>query len=233
MPESRLVEQPNNRGTAVAIVYALARIARTAPDTSVALFPSDHFIEDDAEFMRHVQYAFETVEERPEQTVLLGIAPDRPEPAYGWVEFGRPLSVERTRIFRVRRFWEKPSAEVALDLMARGCLWNSFVLVARLSTLLRLVMVAQPSLYASFCEIPSELGTAYEQESVRSLYARLKPVDFSSEILARVPRNLAVLPVSGVAWSDLGEPQRVLDTLVRVGLQPRWAAGFEAQDEAG
>jgi mannose-1-phosphate guanylyltransferase len=223
VPASRLVVQPGNRGTAAAIVYALLRMNQTAPEVSVALFPSDHYVDDDAEFMRHVEYAFEAVEERPEQTVLLGIAPDAPETGYGWIEYGKPVA-ERELIFRVRRFWEKPPAEVALELMTRGCLWNSFVMVARLSTLLSLVIMAKPRLYAAFGPIRSQLGTALEQARAHSLYAKLGPEDFCSEILARFPINLAVLPVSGVVWSDLGEPKRVMDTMLRMGVRPRWAA---------
>jgi hypothetical protein len=47
---------------------------------------------------------------------------------------------------------------------------------------------------------------------------------FSSDVLARVLVNLAVLPVRGVEWSDLGEPARVMDTWTRLGTRPRWAA---------
>jgi len=223
LPGSRLLAQPENRGTAVAISYALFRMAQSAPEASVALFPSDHYIDDDAEFMRHVEYAFEVVEERPEHTVLLGIAPNRPEPGYGYIECGSDFWTERTRIFQVRRFWEKPRVEIAAELMAKGCLWNSFVMVARLSTLLGLIITAKPELYSAFGLIRRELGSGLEESKIRSLYAKLAPQDFSSEILARHPANLAVLPVRGVAWSDLGEPQRVMETLLQIGVQPRWA----------
>ncbi len=222
LPASRLLAQPNNRGTAVAIVYALLRMAQSAPDASVALFPSDHYFDDDAEFMRHVEYAFEAVEERPEQTVLLGIAPQRPEPAYGWIEYGSPFSAKGAGVFEVRRFWEKPPPEIAVRLMADGCLWNSFVMVARLSTLLSLVMAAKPELHAALRPLCRESDSQVEETRARALYARLAPQDFSSEILARFPARLAVLPVCGVAWSDLGEPQRVMDTLMQMGVQPQW-----------
>ena len=61
------------------------RAARIAPTASVAVFPSDHYVDSDTAFMRHVDAAFEAVEQRPELTVLLGIAPDRPESGYGWI----------------------------------------------------------------------------------------------------------------------------------------------------
>ena len=40
---------------------------------------------------------------------------------------------------------------------------------------------------------------------------RLRPTNFSKEILETHPERLAVLPVSGVGWTDLGDPRRVLD----------------------
>jgi len=52
-----------------------------------------------------------------------------------------------------------------------------------------------------------------EAEAARSVYARIPPIDFSSQVLAARPASLAVLPVSGVAWNDLGNPGRVLATL--------------------
>ncbi len=222
--KTQIIVQPEARGTAAAIVYALLRAARTAPAASVAIFPSDHYVDNDASFMRHVDTAFDAVEQRPEITVLLGIRPERAEPGYGWIEPAQSLALDRARIFEVRRFWEKPPQATAEKLLQRGCLWNSFVMVGRISTLLGLVIMARPGLYSSLAALRAYLGTALEEAKIKSTYARLAPVDFSSEILSRVPVNLAVLPVRGVEWSDLGEPARVMDTLARLQMRPQWAA---------
>ena len=34
-------------------------------------------------------------------------------------------------------------------------------------------------------------------------------MDFSRGVLDRGPRDLAVLPVSGIEWSDVGDPERL------------------------
>jgi len=86
IPLQNLVVQPENRGTATAIIYSLLRLANIVPNAAVALIPSDHYVDDDTAFMRHIDLAFEAVEARPELTVLLGITPDRPEAGYGWIE---------------------------------------------------------------------------------------------------------------------------------------------------
>jgi mannose-1-phosphate guanylyltransferase len=224
MRQQNLVIQPDNRGTAAAILYSLLRLSKLAPTAYVALFPSDHFVSDERHFMRHVDLAFDAVRLRPELTVLLGIAADSAETAYGWIEPGQPIGTEHASIFDVDQFCEKPSAELAKRLLDRGCLWNSFVMVARLSTLLGLIMVTLPELYRSFARISSTLLTSSEERSIGRLYASIGDADFSHDVLAMRPINLAVLPVRGCEWSDLGEPARVLEVLSRQKIQTRWNA---------
>ena len=222
LPEN-LVIQPENRGTAPAILYALLRLSKAAPDRFVAVFPSDHFVSDDRELMRYVDLAFDAVGSRPEMTALLGITAHAAEPGYGWIEPGE-LVVRRAPLFRVRRFWEKPSSDIASELLHAGCLLNSFVMVARVSTLISLIMVALPELFASFSKIHDLMGTSREPGAIERLYARIPTASFSNEVLERYPTHLGVLPVHGIEWSDLGEPQRVMAVLSRLGIHPEWKA---------
>jgi mannose-1-phosphate guanylyltransferase len=124
---THMVVQPENRGTAPAILYTLLRIAASAPDATVAIFPSDHYFGDDESFMEHVEAAFSAVDHNQESVVLLGIEPEMAEPSYGWIEPAESLFGGLSRaVSRVSRFWEKPTAGVAEHLLAGGCLWNSF-----------------------------------------------------------------------------------------------------------
>ncbi len=224
MRRQNLVIQPGNRGTGAAILYSLLRLAKLDPTGYVALFPSDHFISDERHFMRHVDLAFQVVRSRPELTVLLGIAADSAETAYGWVKPGQPIATTRASVFDVHQFWEKPSAETAKRLLDRAWLWNSFIMVARLSTLLGMVMLTVPDLYRAFARVSSSLLTSAEERTVENLYAAIEATDFSQDVLVRRPINLAVLPVRGCHWSDLGEPARVIEVLSRQKIQPRWNA---------
>jgi mannose-1-phosphate guanylyltransferase len=223
-PAELTVVQPGNRGTAPAILYALTRLADIAPDCTVTLFPSDHYVSDEAVFARYVVSAHEAVEERPELIILLGIAPDNPEPSYGWIEPGEDLGIECAEVSAVRRFFEKPNALLADQLWRTGSLWNSFVIVGRVSTLLAMFIIALPRLYVRFSAVREKLGTQCEQKTVELLYAGIADTNFSQDVLARSAVNLAVLPVRDVEWSDLGEPKRVIQALARSGVHPRWAA---------
>jgi mannose-1-phosphate guanylyltransferase len=219
-PPRSIVAQPENGGTAPAVLYALSRLAAMAPADPVVMLPSDHHVSDDAAFMARVECALNAVDVCPEVVVLLGIAPDRPEVEYGWIE---PAEVILGRspwpIYRVRRFWEKPSRPVAERLEAAGCLWNCFVVVARPSTLEQLIRRATPELHAAFAPLRAWLGTPGEQEAARSVYRRLPSTDLSRHVFQACAESLAVLPVSGVSWTDLGDPSRVHEAQARLGWQ--------------
>jgi mannose-1-phosphate guanylyltransferase len=220
-----LVEQPFNKGTAPAILYALLRIAAKSPQATVALFPSDHFFADDDEFMSHVDVAIDAVAFQPESVMLLGITPTAPETEYGWIEPQPSIlaSAERS-ITRVRKFWEKPDLGLATSLMERGCLWNSFVMVGRVDALLKMTRAALPEMYAAFAAIAHTFETAAEHEGVVELYSQLDDLNFSHHVLAERPQDLMVMRVSNVGWSDLGEPSRVLSALARIGVESHLAA---------
>ena len=224
LPSNLLLEQPANKGTAPAILYALLRVAAKSPHAIVALFPSDHFFADDEEFMAHVEIALDSVEVQPENVILLGITPTAAETEYGWIE-PQPsiLSHAQKSITRVRKFWEKPAANVASTLLAQGCLWNSFVMVGSAAALLKLTRAAMPELYNAFSAAVPTFETAKEHQAVAELYAHIDDSNFSHQVLAARSEDLMVMRVADVGWSDLGEPNRVLSALARIGVESQLA----------
>jgi len=141
--------------------------------------------------------------------ILLGVEPESPEVEYGWIE-PTPSDKGNAKVFGVRRFWEKPNQVLAQVLQLRGCLWNSFVMVGRRATLIELIEETLPDLTRAFLPIQRFMGTSLEATVAEAVYRWLPAADFSKGVLAGSAARLAVLPVSGVAWSDLGRPERVL-----------------------
>lgn len=211
-----LIVQPDNRGTAAAIAYGAFRLAEMDPAASVAVFPSDHWFSDDAELMRNVERAFALVSEFQELTVALGVAAERPEAGYGWFELGAPILNQDARLFEVRRFWEKPPAETTRAIWSAGAHRNSFILVAKVSALLSLILKTLPRLHSAFHRVRAVLGTMFEERTIESLYDDLPQLEFSQRVMARSPQALAVLAVGNLEWSDLGEPRRVLSLLKQI-----------------
>lgn len=84
--KSQLLVQPINKGTAPAILLSAIRIAHFSPSATIAFFPSDHHFSNEPQFMAQVENAFAAVPTVTEKITLLGIKPDKPEIAYGWIE---------------------------------------------------------------------------------------------------------------------------------------------------
>jgi mannose-1-phosphate guanylyltransferase len=227
VPARQKIVQPENKGTAPAILSGLLRVAAKHPDATVAFFPSDHFFTDDEAFMRSVDAAFETVRVNERSVLLLGIEPDAAETSYGWIEpadsifGGLPGGIAA-----VKRFWEKPNACVARRLMLGGGLWNSFVMVGKVESFLGTFREHLPKMYRMFTTGSS--GGRGEAEGYRSLYDRIDETNFSAEVLEQATDRLLVMRVAGVGWSDWGEPQRVLNSLEGLGVRPAWAASVAA-----
>jgi mannose-1-phosphate guanylyltransferase len=216
--------QPEDRGTATAILWAAHTIARRDPDAVAVVFPSDHYMEGEAEFMGHVLEVASFVRRHPKQHVLLGALASEADPQYGWIEAGEPIGHLRTgTVYRVRRFWEKPTAAEARVCLDAGALWNTFVLASRVATLGAVGEEALPGLSAGLARLAACAGAPEETRAIREAFALAPRANFSREVLERVPTGLAVSPLSSaVTWADWGTPERVIATLRRVGLRPRW-----------
>ena len=234
VPTRNLLIQPHNQGTAPAIVYSLTHLDAIVPGAVVGFFPADHYFECDEAFAASVNRAFLFAEQSEHHVLLLGVTPDCPEEAYGWIEPGvRLCAADRGSVFTVRRFWEKPSREKARLLMHAGCLWNSFIMVGRISAFLRMVRNSLPGLLASIMSMQTSLRPETQESRLRELYSKLPASNFSRDVLSVCPSDLAVLPVQGLGWTDLGDPERVLSVLklktgqMRFGSNPRHGAGVE------
>ncbi len=221
MPPSRLLVQPQNKGTTAAIVYSLMRVRAADARAVVAILPSDHHFQNVARFRRHLDRAFALAEAGSGRVILLGIVAANPDASYGWIEPGLALQARRcVGISRVLRFWEKPSNAQAAELMQHGCLWNSFVMVGRVDAYLALARKARPDLYSRFQVLERWLFTASEDAVLAELYDSISASGFSEDVLAANPRRLAVLRSDGLGWTDVGEPARLMSVLSRKKLHP-------------
>ena len=229
-PVPRALLQPSNKGTAPAILWPAYRVSRLAPGAVVAVFPSDHYVNPDRAFMAHVARAVRVVRERPDLVVLLGVDPGGPEEEYGWIEPGEPV-LGADGCVRVRGFWEKPTAERARLFFGAGFVWNTLVVVARADTLTALGRRHVPDVAACLETLEAHAAGQEDFAAVSEAYARMRPANFSREVLERETESLVMLRVRGVLWSDWGTPDRVVRTLRRVGMSPDWLETWSGRSE--
>ena len=212
LPDANVVSQPLNRGTAAGVLLPLLEILRRDPDATVVMLPSDHFVADEPVLEHAIGRALREVRGNPEGIVLLGIEPDSPDSEYGWIVPGGEVSDDA---FAVRSFVEKPPREFAEGLMARGGVWNSFVLVATGRALKALYLRRRPSLLHAIALAPRRSDGSLDPAALARLYASLPVSDLSRELLQGSEDRLRVVPVPFCGWSDLGTPDRLAECVRR------------------
>ncbi len=207
-----------NKGTAPPILHSLLGIEQIDDDAIVAVLPSDHHFSEERAFTAALESAFEIAAQHPGAVALLGASPQGVEVEYGWIATGPTIHGGGGAWLRVRGFFEKPSFHAASELLARGALWNTFVMVGHIRGFLEMVNASLADVVARLREGPLWVGAELHIEN--SLYERIPAVDFSWEVLSVQTRRLLALRMAGAGWSDLGRPERVLTVLEAAGLEP-------------
>lgn len=227
IPAGQLIRQPGNRGTGMGILLPLLHIYRKTPDATVVVLPSDHHIEDEDIFLATLERAITCARSDEKRAVLLGVTPDRPETDYGWVV---PRSERDDGTLEVSSFVEKPTQARARELMTRGGMWSSLVLVGKVPALFRLYDRAAHLLLHVFLR---SFQRNPDARNLESLYDITPPLDFSQDLLEACPELVRLLPMPNCGWADLGSPARVAACLrQRVGRRARHLRSLRGWNEA-
>lgn len=228
----RTLEQPANRGTAAAILWAAIWVERREPGATVVVVPSDHHLADDRGIADHLLALASLTESDPDRIFLLGARPARPETGYGWIEPGDVIEEAGSRpIHEVRRFLEKPAEDAARAMLQQGWLWSTLILVARATTLTSVGRNHLPSVLGPIEQAMRAADGQPAEAALRRAYAGIRGADFSRDMLELVPERLGVSILSDLEWSDLGTPERVLAAVRAPGSAPVWTAYADLADK--
>ncbi|HUL82285.1 MAG TPA: sugar phosphate nucleotidyltransferase [Gammaproteobacteria bacterium] len=233
LPAANVLVQPENRGTALGILFALLHILERDDLARVLVLPSDHHVSNEPALAAAMAQAVVRVRKEPSAIVLLGMPPEEPDPELGYIV---PALGAADRFASVSRFVEKPSSTEARGLIARGALWNSLIVAAHGQALLGAIARHDPALVDAM-RAAIRRSRAREPGALASLYPSLPTVDFSREVLEGREPLLRVLRVPACGWTDLGTVERVGKSLrasaprpvLRAALEPRATLSLERQ----
>jgi mannose-1-phosphate guanylyltransferase len=217
-PDVHVVIQPSNRGTAIGLMLPLAHVVERCPESTVAVFPSDHFVSNDDLFAAHIDAAFGIVEQDGEKIVLIGVRPLGADPDYGYVVAddespnGFPCGARL-----VSGFIEKPPPGLAQEIVGRGGLWNTLVVVFKARNFLSCLSAINARLYECFQRIRAARRGPGLSRTIEKIYTEAQPINLSTGVLEELPRRfpsqLLVLPLRGVYWCDCGSEVRLARVL--------------------
>jgi mannose-1-phosphate guanylyltransferase len=211
VPCDQILREPAARNTAPACALAAFLLERTAPDTVIGIFPSDHVVKDVGRFCEVLLTGIKLAA-AGDTIVVLGVPPTRAETGYGYIEVGAPLPTGDGGITarRVRRFTEKPEKAKAEEFLAAGNFaWNSGIFLWSARTLTGAIREHCSAMAPLLEKIAAAYGTAefgavfaevYPQcENISVDYAVLEPRSKKGEDSA----GIVCLP-GDFGWNDLG-----------------------------
>jgi mannose-1-phosphate guanylyltransferase len=212
----RVLQEPEGRGTGPGVFFPLAYIMAEDPESTMFVFPSDHFVYPEQSFLEEAERLACVAERYQDRVVLLAAPADRPETEYGWIEPGASLPYgDGAQI--VSGFVEKPAPAEAERYYRRGCYWNTMIMAAKAKTFWALGNLFMPAIMRKFEKLreriseimQGSIAPELEQVALMDAYRGLESGNFSRELLQRGPEWSVVVPMNDVKWSDWGNPARV------------------------
>ena len=182
----RVIVEPSPRDTAPAAVLACATVGRSDPGAVVGIFPTDHVIRDEREFVRSVREAAR------DRLVCLGIRPDRPATGFGYLACAS--APVKGRASRVARFVEKPDLARARRFLRSGrYLWNAGMFVWRADRFVEEARRTAPGIVGAVEKHLAGAKTAWSRVQRQS-------VDYA---VMEHARDVSVVPLEA-GWDDVG-----------------------------
>src|SRR5271166_702290 len=206
LEQKQIIAEPVGRNTAPAIGLAAFLLARRDPQAVIGMFPSDHVIVNEKRFRDDIKRAAE-IAARGASIVVIGIPPTRAETGYGYIEAGDQSS---QGVLQVRRFTEKPSAEIAEQFVQAGnFFWNSGMFVWGARTLADALSEHLPKTAPLLEEIAASYGTRGFEKTFARLYPKCENISVDYAVLE--PRSkkgegkssIYCIPAN-FGWNDLG-----------------------------
>jgi mannose-1-phosphate guanylyltransferase len=205
--------EPQPRGTASVIGLAASVLKKRDPEAVMLVLTSDHFIRNDNQFRLVMRVAVQVA--RKDYLVTLGITPTFPATGYGYIKRGAALPEKFDHsVYRVLKFIEKPDEVKARELLASGeASWNSGMFIWHVDRILDEFTRQMPELKGALDRIGAVWGTSEQNAILVSEWSRLKPETIDYGIMEHAA-NVAVLPASGLEWSDVGSWDSLFEVLI-------------------
>lgn len=197
--QEQVLLEPAMRNTAPCILYASLKIQKMNPNALMVVAPSDHWIEDEAEFANNLQQCFDFCE-KEDALMTLGIQPTFPNTGFGYIEFDK---LDSNPIKKVAQFREKPDYETAKSFLKSGnFLWNGGIFIWSVQSITSAFEKFQPQMNTLFQSGLESYNTNSEKQFIEHNYAKAENLSIDYAVMENAS-NVYVLPAT-FDWNDLG-----------------------------
>lgn len=197
-----LLLEPEARDTAPAMTAAALLLCKRDPGAVLLFLPADHHVPDADAFALSVAAAVRMAQDG--WIATLGLKPEGPSAAYGYIRPGRP---ERECV-PIAEFIEKPTSARAAALIEEGCLWNCGVFACRADVLIEEMARHAPAVLDAARAAVAEAKWLADAVLLGPSFHDAPRLSFDHAVMEKTDR--AVVEPAAFAWSDLGAWDAVL-----------------------
>ncbi len=169
----------------------------------MAVFPSDHYIQDKEQFIAVVKTGCQAAAEG--WLVTLGIKPTRPETGFGYVRRGETAKLSgkaEKGVYVAAGFTEKPDVSRARQYLESGdYYWNSGVFIFTAGNFLAHLKKFLPKHYDALSQIKSLGNIGKNKARYEEIYSSMEKISLDYGIMERADK-VAVIP------ADVGMERR-------------------------
>lgn len=201
-----VIVEPLNKETAVCIAFACVKILKKDKDAVILVFPSDHYIETSDIFYKTLECII-NISNKKRSITTIGIEPREPKTGYGYIQIGKNIeSYSRDYnlgVYKVERFLEKPSYEIAKDFVLKGnYLWNSGIFCFRADVYLRELEKYLPKVYKGMIDIYKNLDSENELSTISKVYREIEGISIDFGVMQKTRKAYVVRGI--FHWDDIG-----------------------------
>ncbi|MEL4394883.1 mannose-1-phosphate guanylyltransferase/mannose-6-phosphate isomerase [Shewanella algae] len=206
---SEIILEPAGRNTAPAIALAALRAIRGNEDPILLVLAADHVISDVGAFKSAIEAARAKASQG--DMVTFGIVPGHPETGYGYIKRGG----ETGGGYRVDKFVEKPSSEVAKEYLDSGeYYWNSGMFMFRASIYLEELRTFRPDIYKACADAIKDESSDLDFTRVnRTAFESCPDESIDYAVMEKTSRAI-VIPLEA-GWNDVGGFASLWDVAVK------------------
>lgn len=199
LKDENIIIEPEPKDTAACIGLVAIQFLKNKQDPVLITIPSDHYIDYEDAFRENLLTAYHQAETQP-CVVTVGIRPNRPETAYGYIKVKKG---PQKHVLPVERFTEKPDLAAATEWSSvSNYYWNSGIFIWKASTIKTLIDQYMPKLADGLQKIQAGIGTPKEKEVLRQEYETFERISIDYGILEKA--KCTYLVPGSFLWDDMG-----------------------------
>ena len=203
IPLENILYEPSARNTTAAIYYALKSIDVKNDSSVVGIYPADHYIKSEQDFISCVKDAYDLISIHKERIYTFGIKPNYPSTSYGYIQ----CDIDNGNSYKVSQFCEKPVLDIAKKMIeSDSYIWNSGMFFFDIKTMLDEINLFVPEIEPLFDGIDVE-----DFNQIENIWNQIPKISIDYAVMEKTQKAFCLKVDCG--WTDLGTWVSLYDLL--------------------